>query len=46
MILNLKCVFLCFQATFGLNINLNKSESVKLEDNGDENILATVLGCK
>lgn len=37
MILNLKCVLLSFQAVYGLNIELNKSELVKL---------AAVLGCK
>lgn len=46
MILNFRCVILCFQVVSGLNINLNKSELVKLADKGDKNRLATVLGCK
>lgn len=46
MILNLRCVLLCFQAVLGSNINLNKSELVKLGNRGDGDSLVAVLGCK
>lgn len=46
MILNLRCVPLCFQVVSGLNINLFKFELVKLGNRGDGNRLAEVFGCK
>lgn len=45
-LLHLKCILLCFQDVSGLNINLDKTELVKLGDKGDECGLAKVLGCK
>lgn len=46
MLLNLRCVFLSFQAVSGLKINLNKSELVGFEESRIRNSLAWVMGCK
>lgn len=40
MILNFRCLLLYFRIIFGLNINMNKSEMVKLGDRGDGDRLA------
>lgn len=45
-LLHLRCILLCFQGVFGLNINLNKSELVRIGDKGDENSFARVMGCE
>lgn len=42
ILLNLTCVLLCFQAVFGLNINLNKFELTEFRDRGKMEYL---LGC-
>lgn len=46
MILNLKCVLLCFQAISRPNIHLNKSEMVKMGNRGDRDSLPVVLECQ
>lgn len=43
MVLNLRCVLLCFQAVSGLNINLEKFEMVRIGDRVDEDIFASLL---
>lgn len=45
MLLNLRCILLCFQAVFGLKINLYKYELVGIEKGSNGNHLAKVLGC-
>lgn len=45
MILNLRCILLCFQALSRLNINLNKSEMVMLGRMGNGDWFPGVLGC-
>lgn len=46
MLMNLRCVLLCFQAVSGLNSNIQKSELVRIGDTRDEKQLVGVLGCK
>lgn len=41
MLLNLKCVLLCFQAVFGLNVKL-----VKLDGGDEVTRLTDVFSCK
>jgi hypothetical protein len=43
---NLQCPFLCFDAVLGLKINLSKSEIVPIDDVGDVEGLASILGCR
>lgn len=45
-LLYLRCLLFCFQAIPGLNINMNKSEVVKVGGDGNGSRLARVLGCK
>lgn len=45
-LLNLRCVLLGFQIVCGVNINLTKSELVRLSDGDNVTRLANVLGCK
>lgn len=35
MMLHLRCILLCFQAVSGLDINLKKSELLRMRDNQD-----------
>lgn len=44
--LMLRCILLCFQVVFGLNINLNKSELVEIGNSVNGQLLAQVLDCK
>lgn len=44
--LNLICVLFCFQVVSGLNINLMKSEMVRLGNLSDTGRLALILGYK
>lgn len=46
MILNLKCVLLCFQVVSGLNVNISKFEIVVFGDRINDGRLTGVLGCK
>lgn len=46
MTLNLRGILLCFQAISGLNINLNKSESVNLGGCSDIDMLANLFACR
>lgn len=46
MVLNIMGILLCFQAVSGLNINLNKSELVRLGEGRDWGSLASVLDCR
>lgn len=46
MILNLRCILLCFQAVSRLNISLQKFELVILRSKGNGDRLALTLGCK
>lgn len=45
-ILHLRCLLLCFQMVFGLEINLNKTKMVRISDRREEASLAKILGCK
>lgn len=45
MLLNLRCILLCFQAVSGLNINLTKTELVIFGE-GNNKELTDILGCK
>ena len=40
------CLFFCFEATFGLKINLSKSEIVPIGEVQDVGMLASVFGCR
>ncbi|XP_062164997.1 uncharacterized protein LOC133871585 [Alnus glutinosa] len=42
---DLRCLLLCFEAVWGLKINLSKSEIVLVGDVGDVEELASILGC-
>jgi hypothetical protein len=44
-LLNLRCLFLCFEVVLRLKINLSKLEIV-LVDVGDVEGLASILGCR
>lgn len=46
MLLNLRCILLCFEAVSGLKINLYKSELVGIGEGGMRNSLARVMSCK
>lgn len=46
MLFHLRCILMCFEAVFELNINLKKSELVRIGDRRDKKRLAEVLGCK
>jgi hypothetical protein len=43
---HLRCIFLCFEATSGLRINLGKSEVVPIGAVEDVDRLAHLLGCR
>jgi hypothetical protein len=43
---NLRCIFLCFEATLGLRINLGKSELVPIGEVEDVDNLAHNVGCR
>lgn len=46
ILLNIICILMGFQAVLGLNINLSKSEMVRLRSEGDPNGLTRAPGCK
>ncbi|KAB1210543.1 hypothetical protein CJ030_MR6G010839 [Morella rubra] len=43
---NLRCLLLCFEAVFGLKINLAKSELIPIGAVGNVEELAGILGCR
>jgi len=43
---HLQCIFLCFEAILGLNINLAESEIIPVGEVGDVDKLANILGCR
>jgi hypothetical protein len=43
---HLRCIFLCFEAVSGLNINVAKSKIVLVGKVGDVEELASILGCR
>jgi len=43
---NLRCIFLCFEATSELRINLGKSELVPIGEVENVDNLAQILGCR
>jgi hypothetical protein len=43
---HLRCIFLCFEAAFGLRINIGKSEIVHISVVEDVEGLANLLGCR
>jgi len=42
---DLRCLLLCFEAVSGLRINLSKSKIVPINEVGDVDELASILGC-
>jgi hypothetical protein len=44
-LLHLQCLFLCFEAILGLNINLTKFELVPIGNDNNIEGLARILGC-
>lgn len=45
-ILHMRCLLICFQMVFGLKINLNKTEMIRIGNRREEASLARILGCK
>lgn len=46
ILLNIRCILLSFQVVLDFNINLEKSELVRLENWNDANRLASIIKCK